>query len=159
MMKIRPYRPSDREELRKLYRELYGEFQSAIFPPEMRKFEEYADLETSIDWLLKQEEKKEKWRSWVADSDGKLIGFVTGKIGHFHQYKLSRYGEVVNFYVQKKYRHQGIGKQLLSVLEKWFKEKGCQVVRIETWVFNQKTTEIYKKLGFKEISLLFVKEL
>lgn len=158
-MKIRPYNQADREGLKKLYQELYGEFQPAIFPQEMKKFEEYADLVTNINWLLKQEEKKEKWRTLVAEKNGKLIGFITGKIGQFHQYKLSRHGEVINFYIQKEYRNQGVGKQLLAALEGWFREKGCQVVRIETWVFNQETIKIYKKLGFKEISLLFIKEL
>lgn len=157
-MKIRPFKPEDREELRNLYRELYGEFQPSIFPDELKKFEEYADLEESINWLLEQE-KKEKWRSFVAEKDGKLVGFATGRIGKFHQYKLSQYGEIVNFYLQKPYRHQGIGKQLIEALENWFREKGCQVARIETWPFNKETIEIYKRLGFKEISLMFIKEL
>ncbi len=157
-MKIRPFKPEDKEKLRKLYRELYGEFQNSIFPEELKRFEEYFDLEESINWLLKQEEK-ERWRTFVAEDNGNLIGFATGKIGQFHQYKLSKYGEVVNFYIKKEYRHQGIGKQLIEALENWFKEKGCQVARIETWTFNKETIEIYKKLGFKEISLMFIKEL
>lgn len=158
-MEVRPFRPEDKEKLRKLYRELYGDFQNSIFPEELRKFEEYADLEASIDWLLKQEEKKEKWRTFIADENGMLVGFATGRIGKFHQYKLSQYGEIVNFYLQKPYRYQGIGKQLLTALENWFREKDCQVARIETWTFNKETIEIYKKMGFKEISLMFVKEL
>ncbi|MBI5119231.1 GNAT family N-acetyltransferase [Candidatus Poribacteria bacterium] len=158
-MKIRPFKASDSEQLSSLYTALYQGYKGSIFPSELRKFEEYKDLDATIEYALSLETGTE-WKTFVAEAeDSRLVGFISGSIGTTPYYKLDRHGMVENFFVEQRRRGRGVGKQLYLRLEEWFKEKDCKVAKSDTWSFNQSAIYIYEKLGFRRLVVGFVKEI
>ena len=70
--------------------------------------------------------------SYVAVDDGKLIGFVIGKVWH-DVYKIKGYDEIgwiSLIYVTPKYRKQGIGTKLLSMCENALIEYGVSIINL-----------------------------
>ena len=61
-----------------------------------------------------------------------------------------RYGLVENVYVRKGYRTFGIGKQLMSEIEKQAKLLGCQFIKLTAGFDKKAGRELYKSLGYKE---------
>lgn len=49
---------------------------------------------------------------------------------------------------------QGFGKEFMSFYEKYAKNKGCKVLRLDTNEKNFVAREFYKKLGFTEIAIV-----
>ncbi|MDQ1143849.1 ribosomal protein S18 acetylase RimI-like enzyme [Bacillus sp. SORGH_AS 510] len=55
-------------------------------------------------------------------------------------------------WVDESLRGQGKGQELIQIAETFAREKGCTLMRLETFSFQ--APEFYKKLGFKEIGKL-----
>ncbi len=123
-MKIRSYQTEDIKQLKKLYLALYDDYQNSIFPEELRKYEEFNDLYKTINYIIDYEKKSANWKTFVAEADqSELIGFIAGTIQVQDYYKLNRFGMIESFFIKENYRGQGIGLELLTRLEKWFKVK------------------------------------
>ncbi|MEM5869776.1 MAG: GNAT family N-acetyltransferase [Candidatus Aenigmatarchaeota archaeon] len=59
-----------------------------------------------------------------AESDGKLVGFINGKIEKYPPiYAQKKYGFIWLIHVEESYRNRGIGKKLLNKFIAWGKEK------------------------------------
>ena len=158
-MNIRPFQPGDTEQLKGLYKALYKDYQNAILPDELKRYEEFKDLEATIEYAISLEDSPE-WKTFVAEMDDKrLIGFISGRIGELPYYKLDRFGMIESFFVKEEYQGQGIGKELYLHLERWFKEKGCKIAKAESWIFNHSAIEAYEGLGFKRLNLILVKDI
>jgi ribosomal protein S18 acetylase RimI-like enzyme len=81
----------------------------------------------------------------VAEQKGEIIGAV---IGGFD----GRRGLVYHLAVSEKYRGQGIGKELMSVLEDGLREKGC----LRSYLLITKDNpaiEFYRKQGWQSLDL------
>lgn len=65
-------------------------------------------------------------------------------------------GEVLKIYLDEEYRRKGIGKTMLQMMEKYFKEKGCNSMWISVFAPNENAHNMYKKFGFmdREIGML-----
>lgn len=79
------------------------------------------------------------------DEKGKWVGGLTGR---------TYWGWLfVNLlWVDKKFRKEGLGTQLLQKAESLAKKRGCKYVHLDTFTFQ--APEFYKKLGFKRFGLL-----
>ncbi len=78
--------------------------------------------------------------SFVAKDDDKLIGFITG---------FSYYSEVTinNLVVQREYRGEGTGTQLIRKVEEYFEGKGFNNINLVTNDFQ--APKFYEKCGFE----------
>ena len=59
--------------------------------------------------------------------------------------------------VDLKYRNQGIGKALYEAFEKYYKEIGISHFIVTSSYKNESAQNFYKKMGFEEANLTFVK--
>ncbi|MGC9309100.1 MAG: GNAT family N-acetyltransferase [Candidatus Nanoarchaeia archaeon] len=71
-----------------------------------------------------------------------IDGRIVGTIGLTNQGRLRR------LYVDKEYRRQGIGKQLLDKLIKIAKENNINRIVLSTYNKNKEAINFYKKHGF-----------
>ncbi len=86
----------------------------------------------------------------VADSVVGFVNFTTRRTA-MHQ-ELS--GLIDELVVAKKYRHQGIGTQLVSAAIDKCRQLGCGEVEVSTQKNNTGAREFYKSCGFKEDAVL-----
>lgn len=83
--------------------------------------------------------------------DGLPIGFVELNIRNFAEG--SRSAEVPyveGWFVDQRYRGQGIGKRLMRAAESWALEKGYLELASDTELDNTISQKIHKAMGFKE---------
>ncbi len=78
--------------------------------------------------------------AFVAESDGKQIGIITGN----SYYKEVHIGDLI---VDEEYRGNKVGKALMEQVENHFKDKGFENINLTTYDFQ--APEFYKKCGYK----------
>ena len=86
--------------------------------------------------------------------DGKIIGLVCGIIYEpeiENGYKRKKpMGEVTELIVTKKARSNGAGKALLTKIENYFQETGCEIINIDVFGYNDLARNFYEKRGYHE---------
>lgn len=82
----------------------------------------------------------------VAELNGEVVGYI-----HAVDYDLlyaPHYKNIMGIAVLPEYRRQGIGKELLSAVEKWAGETGASAVRLCSGEERTDAHEFYKSLGY-----------
>ncbi|MGC4022195.1 MAG: GNAT family N-acetyltransferase [Cyclobacteriaceae bacterium] len=93
--------------------------------------------------------QKPKSIHWVADLDGEILGCC----GIYPTEGLPNgCAELVKFYLPKKARGKGIGKELMEMSIKSAKEFGYKQLYIESLPQFAKAVGIYEKLGFAKLN-------
>lgn len=88
---------------------------------------------------------------FVALADGEIRGFVVGCMENTGS---ARYGHVSNLGVTAAYRRRGLGRFLVSRLERQFVLEGAEGVLLEVRVSNADAQDFYHRLGYREAFLL-----
>ncbi|MCS7124150.1 MAG: GNAT family N-acetyltransferase [Candidatus Bathyarchaeota archaeon] len=101
-------------------------------------------------WILKNI-KGENAAVFVAEADGKVVGYSLGWISQPWSYKAKR-GYICDCFVEKAYRRRGIGKTLVKAMLEWFRNKGVECVEADIYSNNIPSLAMFKGLGFKEVS-------
>ncbi len=149
--KIRNYQTGDKDELIKLYNE-FGEYFIKIDGLKLTaKYDNYADFYFS---QLINDTTKQPGNIFVVEAEnGKLIGFAAGNVHELtpetdpSSVPITK-GRILELFVQEKHRGQGIGKELMKELEKFFIENGCKIINVEVFAPNQSAYNFYKNLGY-----------
>jgi ribosomal-protein-alanine N-acetyltransferase len=129
-MRLRDYRRSDFESMWRLDQE--------CFPPgvaysrsELRSFLARKTAETI-----------------VIESDGRLVAFVLG-------WRRSRVeGHVITLDVTSSARRHGLGRRLMTELERRFRARGVRQIRLETATSNAVAIDLYEHLGYRKVRQL-----
>ena len=87
----------------------------------------------------------------IAQTNGETAGFIIGKT-YAKQGELI--GHVITIDVAMKYRRKGVGKRLLSALEKTFLERGVKVCYLEVRADNVSALNLYRKEDYAEVGKL-----
>lgn len=117
-----------------------------------------------ISWGVKHSTKKDllnhikKDFVYIAEIDGKPIGYGIGKIGKAKEdrdwaglKKRQQYGWIDGVYVKKSYRKRGFGKLLMKNLLKDFQKAKIKLVLLKADSKElKKLINFYERLGFKE---------
>jgi ribosomal protein S18 acetylase RimI-like enzyme len=103
----------------------------------------------SPSWILKNI-KGENTVVFVAEIEGKIVGYSLGWVGQPWAYKGKR-GYICDCFVEKSYRRRGIGKALIKAMLEWFIRKGVECVEADVYSNNLPSLMLFKKLGFEEI--------
>jgi ribosomal protein S18 acetylase RimI-like enzyme len=154
---IRKLEEKDKDQMRKLMKEFWMDYtRSEMLSPQLREYAELRDyeatIETELDWYLKE-------FSYVAEENGKLVGYIIGTIKEKKHRKLARSGYIEEFFVTEAKRKQGIGKQLFDTLVKDYKERSCDILEISAFAENKEAIDLYKRYGFLEREVSFVRKI
>lgn len=109
------------------------------------------DLDDKWKTVLIQAEKEEKDILYFAEDQGKLIGIM----GAFFQKNPDTQdsGMIYGAYVNKQYRGQGVGKQLLAkVIERLSAQPGVNKAKLSVSATEEPAQRLYENLGFKVVS-------
>lgn len=87
----------------------------------------------------------------VAELDGRIVGFVAGRLRTLPPYFGSAaVGAISEVYVSDAYRSRGIGERLLNFALKWFEEQGVHRVELQVVAGNPGGIQFYRRLGWQE---------
>lgn len=131
-MIIRLMIPEDIPQLSELYREFWDE--DSCLETMIEKFHQFQDKGSHI--LLS------------AVSDNQLIGSVMGVICGELYGACQPFMVLENMIVAKKYRNKGVGKALISVLEKKAKEQSCTQIILVTETNRTDACQFYESVGY-----------
>jgi len=84
----------------------------------------------------------------VVECDGDVVGYSLGII------EGSTRGHLVSIAVDEKFRRRGLGEALIKEFENRLKTRGASEVVLEVSVNNTAAMSLYKKLGYRIISVL-----
>jgi len=82
----------------------------------------------------------------VAEQDGRVLGYAG-------LWNICGSADIMNVGVLKEYRRCGIAKKLLVKLEKHCLDNNIIEINLEVRVSNTPARELYKKLGYNEITV------
>lgn len=91
--------------------------------------------------------------AFVAERDGRVVGFCNGFVQHGHPSPLvrqiSQY-HIDNFAVSDDARRGGIGRALFDEAKLRAKALGCEKLTLSAWAFNTAAREFYAAMGMTE---------
>jgi ribosomal protein S18 acetylase RimI-like enzyme len=124
-----------------------------------------ADLMSQLGYATSGEEMKQRLEGILRDSDymtfvaeyRKAVVGVIG-IGIYRYYeKNGIYGRLLALVVDEKLKGQGIGAALVDEAEQRLKERGVGLVVVNSGKQRSEAHRFYKRLGYEETGLRFVK--
>ncbi|MEK7615784.1 MAG: GNAT family N-acetyltransferase [Patescibacteria group bacterium] len=95
---------------------------------------------------------------FVAEHETMLIGTVLITVRDVIRYARP-IAEVDELFVLEAYRKQGVGKQLMHVVEEKTKELNCQRIYLESASDRKAAHAFYEKLGYTNYGFCFKKDL
>lgn len=123
--------------------------------PEYREKMAILDLEEVREW---------NGKCYLAIEDDKAIGLIMGIIPGYDEYdyldyKCPKRGEITELVVSKNIRSKGIGRELMKVMEDYFKENNCEYVLVDVFAYNDNAIKFYEKSGYHSRMLVDIKKL
>ena len=95
----------------------------------------------------------------IAENEDEIVGYVWGSIDKRPYHKLKKMGYIDELFIAQKYRKKGIAKQLLSELEAFFVQKGCEFIFTNTDWENKNAQSLYSSFGMNKVTVEFWKEI
>jgi|SRR3990167_9023183 len=96
----------------------------------------------------------------IATSEDKIVGFVTyEKVeADYFDTSIVEHGDVLELYIDDRYRKYGIGNKLMSKVENFFKGEGLEFMSLQCSTYNKNALDFYSKSGYiNRQSLLYKK--
>jgi ribosomal protein S18 acetylase RimI-like enzyme len=108
--------------------------------------------------------KRQHGAVYLAWSEQSAVGFIAGVIEDQTSDDLlseipSRSGRILELVIREEYRRCGIGTKLIKQMEDFFKENGCDIVRVEVFVPNTSARAFYKYEQYHDRVIDMVKPL
>ena len=99
-----------------------------------------------------------RYRTFVADADGEIVGFVTAvqtlAIGYPNGYI-----KMNGLAVLPEFQRHGIGKKLMERVEKLAVERGASAIGLASGFQRTGAHEFYERLGYRKTSFWFRKNI
>lgn len=160
-MKIVEYSDKYLEDVRDLLVEL-EEYIVSIDKDELdRVHPEYREKMAILDL---EEVRNYDGKCYLAIENDKAIGLIMGIIPGYDEfdyldYKCPKRGEITELVVSKNIRSKGIGRELMKVMEDYFKENHCEYVLVDVFAYNENAIKFYEKSGYHSRMLVDIKKL
>jgi len=158
-IEVREAGESDRTVLLGFHRCLYQDHRDEVVAEQDRPLIEYRDYERILSDDLRALLRDPKSHVLVAEAQGVVLGYITGRITVEPMRVLPRKGVIEDWYVAPQSRGTGVGTLLLRELEARFAGAGCGVVESATWSGNEGARRAHDALGFREIRVVYRKRL
>lgn len=98
------------------------------------------------------------YSSWVAEADGRVVGFAGAWIGHFFE-KNGSYGRLLALVVDSDVRRRGVGGALVREAERWVFGRGGAALVVNSGNHRAEAHRFYQKQGFSATGVRFIKTL
>ena len=107
----------------------------------------------------------QNWRIFVAEENGRFIGYIAGYIDK-KLWNNSLFGEIVLLFVHPEHRSKLLADQLFDAMVEWFIGAGCQYYlascmswdsefkKVERW--SERATNYFSSKGMQEVGYTFV---
>jgi GNAT superfamily N-acetyltransferase len=93
-----------------------------------------------------------------AVTDGKIVGYITGKIrNRAPVYRIEKVGLIGDAYVLPEHRRKKVFTQLLDEILHWMRKKEVEYVEHPVASKNKLGSEVWRKSGFED-SLVFMRK-
>lgn len=107
---------------------------------------------------------KNNGKCYVALDNDKVVGLIMGIISKYDEYdyldyKCPKRGEVMEFVVSSKVRHNGIGQQLINAMEDYFVLQECEYVLVDVFAYNDNAIKFYSKNGYNPRMITNIKKI
>ena len=159
---IRQYEERDRAALQKCIEDLQ-DHEAACDPIKLIVNKE--GFGTVYIEVLLERMTKEDGMIYVAESDGAVVGIIACVIVHYERREVlgrsssSPYGYVVDLFVLPEFRGNDLGSKLMASAEEYFRSKGCDFSTVGVLAPNKGSWDFYKKIGYAERYIDFIKKL
>ena len=89
-------------------------------------------------------------REATGDQPAKLAGFLIGTVEQeIPVYRVKEYGFIHDVWVEEEYRHEGVGRQLVTLALERFGQIGVPQVRLDTAAINEAARALFARCGFR----------
>jgi len=95
---------------------------------------------------------------FVAEEEGKLVGFATMSIRYIVRYPRP-IAQLEELFVLELYRQHGIGRQFIEEVEKIARVHDCYRIYIESGYKHKPAHTFYEKVGYTNYGVHFLKNL
>jgi ribosomal protein S18 acetylase RimI-like enzyme len=96
---------------------------------------------------------------FVAESDGRVVGFISGELREGSlTFRQRTWASVDDVFVEPDSRNLGIGRALLEGVEAWAKKRRADGISLQVAAANSRGRKFYEELGFREVSVYEVLE-
>ena len=89
-------------------------------------------------------------KAFVAEEDGRIVGFVYGFVYHIPGLFLQPVAIMDALYVEEKYRGLSIAGKLIAEFIRFAKEQKVETVELKVLSENSRALGLYEQLGFQE---------
>jgi ribosomal protein S18 acetylase RimI-like enzyme len=153
-MKIRRGKISDLAELIKL-KDALTEFHTELDPIYNGPSKVRAVTKESLEKCLNDD-----WGFvFVAEEDGKLIGYISGYVAEDEYVKPQLTGKIINIIVLGEHRNKGLGRLLFDRAESHLESRGVNYLTIKVHIDNTQALAAYRSFGFKDFNITLNKKL
>ena len=95
-------------------------------------------------------------RTFLAGIDGCIAGFVGCSAVHIYE-STSPICWIMALSVATRFRRRGVGRLLLSEVEKWCREQGISDMRLSSGIHRGDAHAFYQACGFHQVGIRFKK--
>ena len=86
----------------------------------------------------------------VAEREGRVVGFLIGTVEQeIPIYRVKEYGFVHDIWVDERYRHEGVARQLVMLAVERFRQIGVPQVRADTAAMNDAARGLLASCGMR----------
>ena len=91
---------------------------------------------------------------YICETENVPVGFIAGVIEEFSSLDMLSYngtveGRIIEFFLEEDYRGSGAAQALIQKLEDYFKQLGCDFIRVIVFNYNEVAKKFYTKCGYK----------
>ena len=146
---IRPVEPKDESAIARLWQALsaYHESLDARLPPAVPgAAERYAAR-------LVERRDDPFTRALVAEVNGQVVGYILGAVIDLHPdlFQHVDAGFIADIYVDPAFRRQGVARQLVRTMYRWFSKQGVQQVEWQVAATNAEGIRFWEAVGGEPI--------
>lgn len=99
--------------------------------------------------ILRKYSCSEDYVYLCAEKDGKIVGSLTGVVGHSLLTQFSPFMVIEDVIVLCGHRGDGIGRKLMKRIEEIAREKGCRQIMFVSSAFRKEAHKFYESLGYR----------
>lgn len=160
-LRIRKYRSSDRPSIVELMND-FGNYLVAV--DSMKRIRCMPEFGEHFTQKMLANVEKSSGLVYVAEHEGRIIGFIGGVVLKQSKEDLletipSKAGRIIELFVDEQFRGQNIAATLMEKIERYFRQVGCDVCRVEVFEPNARAHRFYRKLGYRDRSIDMIKKL